>query len=167
MRLPFAWLNICSRHHLDVQGLKQDKCAIRVYATFFFVCVWSFREKGWKETLRSQDWLFNLKKMELSCFSFWTLSPFYLLYLTNLTGFELVHMRWEKKLEKKEKSIEKMSVFSISVMTLAWDFKDYLCCLMYEYWKRETDRIALRDALPSCEACSALGDTAGTGPCAQ
>lgn len=42
-------------------------------------------------------------------------------------------MRWEKKLEKKEKSIEKMSVFSISVMTLAWDFKDYLCCLMYEY----------------------------------
>lgn len=71
--------------------------------------------------------------MELSCFSFWTLSPFYLLYLTNLTGFELVHMRWEKKLEKKEKSIEKMSVFSISVMTLAWDFKDYLCCLMYEY----------------------------------
>lgn len=45
MRLPFAWLNICSRHHLDVQGLKQDKCAIRVYATFFCVCVEFQRER--------------------------------------------------------------------------------------------------------------------------
>ena len=137
------------------------------YSVFFFFFFMEFQKERPERNaaIAGLTFQFEKKKMELSCFTYRTLFPFYLLNLTNLNGFELVHMRWKKKLEKK--IIEKMSIFSISIMTLASDFKDYLCCPMYEYWKKETNKIALRDTLPSCEACLELGDTAGTGWCAQ